>query len=85
MVSYAWSGLGASFGPPILLMLWWNKITWKGVLAGMLTGSLSTVVWSEISWLDQLISVRFASFILALAAVVLVSLLTGKKSNLSHA
>ncbi|HPG33073.1 MAG: sodium/proline symporter [Lentimicrobiaceae bacterium] len=85
MVSYAWSGLGASFGPPILLMLWWNKITWKGVLAGMLTGSVSTVVWSEISWLDQLISVRFASFILALAAVVLVSLLTGKKSNLSHA
>ena len=76
MVSYAWSGLGASFGPAILLILKWKKTTWQGVLAGMITGSVSTIVWSEIQALDQLITVRFASFVLAFAAVVVVSLLT---------
>jgi len=81
MVSYAWSGLGASFGPPMLLMLWWKKTNWKGVLAGMITGSVSTVVWSEIEVLDQAISVRFASFVLAFLAVVVVSLITQKKKE----
>ncbi|MFH1118481.1 MAG: sodium/proline symporter [Bacteroidota bacterium] len=79
MVSYAWSGLGASFGPAILLMLKWEKTTWQGVLAGMITGSLSTVIWSECSLLDQAISVRFASFVLAFIAVVAVSLITSSR------
>ncbi|KAF0199126.1 MAG: sodium/proline symporter [Bacteroidetes bacterium] len=76
MVSYAWSGLGASFGPAILLMLKWKKTTWQGVLAGMITGAVSTIVWSEIHYLDNMISVRFASFVLAFIAVVTVSLLS---------
>lgn len=76
MVSYAWSGLGASFGPAILLMLKWKKITWQGVLAGMLTGTISTIVWSEIDFLENALSVRFASFVLAFVAVVGVTLLT---------
>ncbi len=83
MVSYAWSGLGASFGPALLLLLKWRKTTWQGVLAGMLTGSLSTIIWSEIAFLDQAISVRFASFVLAFAAVWLVSLCTYKRAEKS--
>jgi sodium/proline symporter len=83
MVSYAWSGLGASFGPALLLLLKWRKTTWQGVLAGMLTGSLSTIIWSEIAYLDQAISVRFASFVLAFAAVWLVSLCTYKRAEKS--
>jgi len=79
LVSYAWSGLGASFGPALLLLLKWKKTNWQGVLAGMITGSVITVVWSEISVLDQAISVRFASFVLAFAAVMMVSLMTAKK------
>ena len=79
MVSYAWSGLGASFGPAILLMLKWKKTTWQGVLAGMITGAASTIIWSEIHALDNMISVRFASFVLAFIAVVMVSLFTRPK------
>jgi Na+/proline symporter len=45
-VSYAWAGLGSSFGPALLLALWWNKTTGRGVLAGMMTGTLVTIVWS---------------------------------------
>ncbi len=53
LVSYAWAGLGASFGPALLLMLKWKKTHWKGVLAGMITGSVVTIVWSEIEFLDE--------------------------------
>lgn len=74
MVSYAWAGLGSSFGPILLLMLKWKKVTWQGTIGGLLTGFLSTVIWSEISFLDDIISVRFASFVLSFLVVWLVSL-----------
>ena len=65
--------LGSSFGPVILLMLTWKKVTYQGVIAGLVTGFVSTVVWSEITALDAVISVRFVSWVLALLAVWLVS------------
>lgn len=76
MVSYAWAGLGSSFGPLILLMLTWKKVTYQGVIAGLVTGFVSTVVWSEIPALDAVISVRFVSWVLAFLAVWLVSRFT---------
>jgi len=79
MVSYAWAGLGSSFGPLILLMLTWKKVTWQAVIAGLTTGFVSTVVWSEIHALDAVISVRFASWVLAFLAVWLTSLYTAGK------
>ncbi len=79
MVSYAWAGLGSSFGPLILLMLTWKKVTWQGVITGLVTGFVSTVVWSEITVLDQVISVRFASWVLAFLAVWITSKITLKK------
>ncbi len=79
MVSYAWSGLGASFGPALLLSLKWKKTTKYGVTAGMLTGALSTVIWANVKTLDNFITVRLASFVLATIAVIAVSLLTAEK------
>ena len=79
MVSYAWAGLGSSFGPLILLMLTWKKVTYQGVLAGLVTGFTSTVIWSEIDMLDSVISVRFAAWVLAFLAVWLVSRITARK------
>ena len=76
MVSYAWAGLGSSFGPLILLMLTWKKVTWQGVIAGLVTGFISTVVWSEITMLDTVISVRFVSWVLAFFAVWITSRVT---------
>jgi len=76
MVSYAWAGLGSSFGPAVLLLLTWKKVTYQGVIAGMVTGFTSTVVWSELPALDAQISVRFVSWVLAILAVWIVSRLT---------
>lgn len=81
MVSYAWAGLGSSFGPLLLLMLKWKKVTWQGAIGGLLTGFLVTVVWSEITFLDDVISVRFVSFVTSILVVWLVSLITGKVAD----
>lgn len=81
MISYAWSGLGASFGPALILTLWWKRTTRKGVIAGLLTGSITTIVWSNIENLQTMITERFVSFILAFLMIVIVSLIS---SNGSH-
>jgi sodium/proline symporter len=79
MVSYAWAGLSAAFGPALLLTLKWEKTTWKGVLTGMVLGTVSTVIWTEIEWLENVISSRLSGFVIALVTVFVVSKLTAEK------
>jgi sodium/proline symporter len=76
VVSLAWAGLGSSFGPALVLSLHWKRMNGAGVLAGMLTGAVSTATWKWLPGLDDLISVRFASFALATAAAMIASLAT---------
>jgi sodium/proline symporter len=78
-VAFAWCGLGASFGPALLLTLKWKKTTKYGVMAGMLTGFLSTLLWKLLPILNQIINERIASFALATLAVIAASLLTAEK------
>ncbi|MEE9466035.1 MAG: sodium:proline symporter, partial [Candidatus Neomarinimicrobiota bacterium] len=49
-VLFAWGGLGAAFGPALVLSLWWPKTTRNGVLAGMLAGFFTVVIWDNIPW-----------------------------------
>ena len=44
-VLFAWSGLGAAFGPVMLCLLYYKKVTRQGVIAGMLGGFLTSIVW----------------------------------------
>tara|TARA_B100000965_G_scaffold10219_1_gene7940 strand:+ start:3280 stop:4779 length:1500 start_codon:yes stop_codon:yes gene_type:complete len=81
IVSFAWSGLGSSFGPALLLTLWWKGITRDGVIAGLLTGSITTVIWGSSPYLQSLITERFISFVLAFLAIVLIS--KYKKNDIS--
>ncbi len=80
LVSYAWAGLGASFGPALILSLKWKKTSRNGVIAGMITGALTTVIWSNIEVLDSFLSVRLVAFVFAFAAVVIFSLIDSNKS-----
>src|SRR5690625_2153702 len=46
LVAFAWAGFGASFGPAILLSLFWRKLTNWGALAGMVTGAATVFLWN---------------------------------------
>ena len=71
LVGYAWSGLGASFGPALILTLWWRGTSQTGVLAGMITGTILTIY--DIS--SGTITVRISSFVFAFLATALGSYL----------
>lgn len=47
LVSYAWAGFGAAFGPVVILSLVWKGMTRNGALAGMLIGALTVILWKN--------------------------------------
>jgi len=75
VVSYAWSGLGSAFGPVLVMTLWWKKTTRKGVIAGLATGFVTTIIWANIPQLKDFMTERLVSFTLAFMAVYFVSIL----------
>ena len=81
VVSYAWRGLGSAFGPVLVLTLWWEKTTRQGVIAGLLSGFFSTVIWVNVSSLQNIVTERLASFVIAFAAVMIVSMFTLQKNG----
>jgi sodium/proline symporter len=81
LVSYAWSGIGSSFGPALLLLLFWKKFSRAGVYASLATGTISTVVWKNLLEQPTGISERLASFICAFLMAVLFSLLIPEKKK----
>ena len=46
LVGFAWAGFGASFGPAILLSLFWRRLTNWGALAGMVSGAATVFLWA---------------------------------------
>ena len=84
IVSFAWAGFGASFGPVVLLALFWRRSNRNGALAGMLTGGIMVFVWKfAIARLGGLFAIYelLPAFILALLADVIVSLATKAPSK----
>ena len=81
LVSYAWSGIGASFGPAIVLLIFWKRLSRTGVFASLITGTISAVVWK--TWLLELtgVSERLASYLLAFAMAVIFSLIFPEKKK----
>jgi sodium/proline symporter len=80
VVSYAWSGLGSAFGPALVMTLWWEKTTRQGIIAGLLVGFLTTLIWANIPELKALVTERLTSFVFAFLAVYCVSLRTQNES-----
>jgi sodium/proline symporter len=75
MVAYAWAGLGSSFGPVILLILWWPRLTRGGAIGGMVVGMTATILWKNAAPLQEFLDIKVASFALALATAWGLSLL----------
>jgi sodium/proline symporter len=74
LVSYAWSGIGSSFGPALLLLLFWKNFSRAGMFASLVSGTAGTVIWKNFFETQTGISERLASFIFAFAMAVLFSL-----------
>lgn len=74
LVAYAWAGLGATFGPAVLLSLYWRRMSRAGAIAGILTGGLTVMIWSRLDggWFDLYELVP--GFVFSMAAIVVFSL-----------
>ena len=84
IVSFAWAGFGAAFGPVVLAALFWKRSNMYGALAGMVTGGATVFIWKYLvrplggAWnIYELLP----AFLLALAAIIIVSLLTPAPSK----
>ncbi|WP_313068422.1 sodium/proline symporter PutP [Atlantibacter hermannii] len=80
LVSYAWAGFGAAFGPVVLFSVMWSRMTRNGALAGMIIGAVTVIVWKQFAWfgLYEIIP----GFIFASLGIVVVSLM-GKAPSTS--
>ncbi|MBE1275608.1 sodium/proline symporter PutP [Enterovibrio baiacu] len=81
LVSYAWAGFGAAFGPALLLSLFWKDMNRNGALAGVLVGGITVVVWKQLTGGIFDIYEIVPGFILAGVSIILVSKLTGGASE----
>ncbi len=77
LVSYAWAGFGAAFGPVILLALFWRRINRQGALAGMVSGFVTVIAWNLLASSTGIYEL-IPGFIIGLVMCVGISLLTGK-------
>ncbi|SKB31799.1 sodium/proline symporter PutP [Sphingopyxis flava] len=75
LVSHAWAGFGAAFGPLILFALTWRRMTLAGALAGMITGAAVVMIWIQFGW-DSSLYELLPGFIAAALAILVVSLVT---------
>lgn len=77
LVSYAWAGLGAAFGPVMILSLFWKRMTMPGAVAGIIVGGASVVIWENVPVLANTgVYSLLPAFVLAMLAVIVVSLMT---------
>ena len=82
LVAYAWAGLGASFGPAILLSLYWSRLTGKGILAAVVTGMVTVFGWDFLPYAPGTgLYVLAPAFGLSLLAAVAVSLVTAQEQE----
>lgn len=85
LVAFAWGGLAASFGPLIILSLWWKRTTKWGAIAGMISGTITVVVWDKLGIAtflakslssELIIPGMLPAFFISLCCIVIMSLVT---------
>lgn len=84
LVSYAWAGFGAAFGPLIILSLYKKSITKLSAIAGMIVGTVTVIGWKQLQGGIFELYELLPGFVLAYIAILLVSLLTKKVSPKSE-
>jgi len=84
VVSFAWAGFGATFGPIMLFSLFWKRATRQGAIAGMLAGAFMVFLWKlVIKPMGGVFGIYelLPAFLFSCLAIVIVSFLTKKPSE----
>lgn len=90
LVSNAWAGFGAAFGPLIILSLTWNRMTGAGALSGLVVGAGTVMAWIALGWNSEFMGGPgvyeiIPGFIAAWLAIVSVSKATAKSGTTATA
>jgi sodium/proline symporter len=80
LVLFAWAGLGAALGPTSILALFWKGTSRNGVIAGIISGALTAIMWNRITLLKETMYELVPAFLVALVVTIIVSNFT-KPSN----
>ncbi|MBQ8378380.1 MAG: sodium/proline symporter, partial [Oscillospiraceae bacterium] len=81
IVSNAWAGFGASFGPAILFSIYWKRVTLKGTVAGIISGATTVILWCYVlKWNGDLYAI-IPGFIISAIVTVIGSLIDKKPSD----
>ena len=84
VVSFAWAGFGATFGPVMLLALFWKRCNRQGAMAGMIAGAVMIFVWKYlVAPLGGVFAIYglLPAFVISALVIVVVSLCTAKPEN----
>lgn len=84
LVLFAWAGLGAAIGPTSILALYWKGTTKAGVMAGLITGTVVTIVWYYVPFLKNILYELIPAFAMSLLVTWLVSLYTQKPERIEE-
>ncbi|UCD06426.1 MAG: sodium/proline symporter [candidate division WOR-3 bacterium] len=74
IVGWAWAGIGCSFAPAVILSFFWKRFNASGVIASLVSGFATTVVWMT-TGLDSVFTARAATFIIAFVCAIVFTLL----------
>lgn len=88
LVSYAWAGFGATFGPVILMALFWKGTNKYGAAVGMILGGITTIIWPIFKTIDALKNISIfglyeiiPGFIVAVVSIYIVSKLNTEETE----
>ncbi|MFN2354490.1 MAG: sodium/proline symporter PutP [Desulfopila sp.] len=89
LVSHAWAGFGAAFGPLIILSLMWPRTNGAGAIAGMVAGAVTVIVWISLGWNGEFMGGSgvyeiIPGFIVSWIAIMVVSLATSDAGEYQH-
>ena len=81
LVSYAWAGFGAAFGPVIMLSLYWKRMNWQGALSGILSGGVTVILWKSLVRPYFDLYELLPAFVVSVIFIFVVTKLTKKPSQ----
>src|SRR5690606_3303892 len=86
LVSHAWAGFGAAFGPLVILALTWRRMSGAGAVAGLVAGAATVMLWIGMGWNASFLGGEgvyeiIPGFIVSWVVIYVVSLMTQNQTE----